>query len=231
MSHATALLGQAVIKMTDNREPDPSDSRKMPCLRSNASMAVALVGLAVAVIFFGIGRGEGADTMGYIVAGILFLALAVLAYFQRSIERQVIRLDQENDELRETRHRLDQENKEFDEANKRLAQTENEIESDLKELKKVLETERAAAAEKLRRSEKQLQNLNKLHNDSVAMIRQLALYGDECKDFGKDLREVSSDLRETDESLGLSADELSAQVRALSAVAETLKKSSGASFA
>jgi hypothetical protein len=61
----------------------------------------------------------------------------------------------------------------------------------------------------------QAQNLNTLQRESVRMIQQLALYGEESKALGVSLADVSRDLRETDESLEVTQHEMAQQVNAL----------------
>lgn len=169
------------------------------CLRSNLALFLALSALGVSLIFAGLAESAGEKTCssGMFALAALSLLLAILAWFQRSLEKQISRFDQENDELRATKTRLDKENEELADTRRRLDQENKELAA-------------------------QVKNLNKLHNDSVAMIRQLAVYGDECREFGRELSGVATDLRETDDSLGLTAEELQKQVRALSAVAGAL---------
>ncbi len=61
----------------------------------------------------------------------------------------------------------------------------------------------------------QAQNLNTLQRESVRMIQQLALYGEESKALGVSLSEVSKELRETDDSLEITQQEMAQQVTAL----------------
>lgn len=70
----------------------------------------------------------------------------------------------------------------------------------------------------------QAQNLNKLQRQSVKMIQQLALYGNNCKEVGMSLKDVSKELRETDESLGLTATEMQQQLGALEKIMQALQK-------
>ena len=198
----------------------PPAPEKPKCLRANASLGIACVGLVVAIVFGSISKVAGDDVgaAGQLIGGIVFLTLGILSFFQRSIEAQVIRLSeendrysQENDELKETRTRLDQENKEYDAENKKLRATRTRLDEENREFD---ESNRALT--------EQVRNLNQLHNNSVKMIRQLALYGDECKNFGRELGDIKDGLAETDDSLGLTAEELKKQVDALSAVARAI---------
>lgn len=101
----------------------------------------------------------------------------------------------------------------FDAENDQLEATRQNLDAENLELKAHVSELKAHVA-----------NLNKLHNESVRMIRQLAIYGDECKTFGRDLAAITHKLNETDDSLGLTADELRTQVEMLAAVAATLGK-------
>lgn len=182
-------------------------------------MALAAAGLLLGLCFgtLAYAAGDELPAAGLFGSALLCLALLVLSYFQRSLERQVRRFDQENDELRTTRRQLDAENEELKQGNKELKQGNKELKQNNAELA----TTSAAMRE-------QVQHLNRLHNDSVAMIRQLALYGDTCKDFGRELGGIALSLHETDDSLGLQAHELEKQVAALGAVARALSASASA---
>jgi hypothetical protein len=183
------------------REPRPTQ-----CLRANFAMLVAVIGLVIAIAFSAI---NGRDTStpgftGFIACAVAFAVLVVMAWFQRSLERQILRFSAENDELKYTRERLDQENAEFDAANAKLVTANKQHE------------------ELIRQLEGDVTNLNVLYNESVNMVRQLALFGDDCKTLGHSLKEVAGDLKDTDDSLGLTADELRTQAAAISAATNAL---------
>lgn len=218
-STAVATMSSSTIERGEGAAPAPAQPR---ILRSTVAVIVALVGVAVSLIFAVVARGEneGTGATGLFVAAIIFGVAAVVAWFQRSLEKQIIRLSEENDrfgrendELKDTRRRLDQENKEFDEAN-RINALENER---LAKNNAELEAEVARLA-------KEAKNLNALYNQSVNMVRQLAMFGDECKTLGHDLRDVAGDLKDTDDSLGLTAEELSRQTAAIQAATAALTK-------
>lgn len=129
-------------------------------------------------------------------------------------------LDRENEELKSTRLKLDAENKELANSVVSINRTKEELAAeniDLASNVKALEDERMAL-------QTQVANLNKLHNEGVVMIRQLALYGDSCKHFGKDLKDVADNLHQTDDSLGLTAEELDKKIAALGQVVKTLER-------
>lgn len=144
-------------------------------------------------------------------------------------------LDVENEELKETRKLLDVENEELKETHKKLdaeneelAQSVAKINDAKESLSKENRTLAISVKELETESEElktQVANLNKLHNEGVNMIRQLATYGDSCREFGKDLKNVANDLKHTDDSLGLTAGELDKKVAALGQVIKTLEKS------
>jgi len=168
-------------------------------MRANATLAASLVGAAVALVF---GATTGCAPAPFFVLAATLAAIAVLAWFQRKIEHQISLFDRENRELVMTRVALDAENNE-------LRDTRTALDAENEELKG------------------HVHNLQVLHNDSVAMIRQLATYGDECKEFGQELRGISSDLQETDDSLGLTAAEIQKQVAALAAVVAATRRAAG----
>lgn len=245
----TAAMATATPGAMEEGAPQQGNAQhKSTCVRSNIAMAASGIGLLIALVFAFIAKSddEGTGSTGLFVSAAFFLVLLALAYFQRSLETQIMRFDEENDELRETRRGLDAENEELkatrtkldaeneelratraqlDAENEELRGERREFEEENIKLKKERETFHAENAN----LKKNVEHLNKLHNDSVAMIRQLAMYGDECKEFGKDLKEVASDLHHTDDSLGLSAEEIKKQTAAMAAAVETLTKAAAAS--
>lgn len=163
-------------------------------LRANATLGLTL---AAALISFAFGATASAGANRFFALAALMLVAALLAWFARSLDKQISRLSRENEELSGHVSRLDGENRELSGHVDRLDGENRELAG-------------------------HVQNLQKLHNDSVRMVRQLALYGDECREFGQNLRDISSNLHETDSSLGLTADELESQVAALKAIAGSL---------
>lgn len=206
---------------------EPGCMSRLCWMRANATLAVSLVGAVVALVF---GATAGCASAPFFVLAAMLAAVAVLAWFQRGIERQISKFGRENRELRETRAGLDA-------GNEELRKTRAALESENRELREMRvafgdenrelrETRAALDAENLE-LKGHVQNLQKLHNNSVNMIRQLAMYGDECKEFGQELRDISSDLQETDDSLGLTAAEIQKQVKALSAVVAATTRAAG----
>lgn len=197
-------------------------TRKTKCLRANFAMGVSAIGAIIAVVFALMAKNgsEGTGSTGLFICAVVFAILLVMAWFQRSLERQILRFSEENDELRATRNRFDEENKEFDAANKELQKTRDRLDQENKELDAANDRH-----EKLiDKQEAELKKLNKLYNDSVNMVRQLAMFGDECKELGHDLKDVAGDLKETDDSLGLTADELRKQTEAIAAATAALTR-------
>lgn len=110
------------------------------------------------------------------------------------------------------------------------AQLENEVRQ-LHELSDAqmdeLERLRTLASEQRQQIDalsKQAENLNRLQRESVRMIQQLALYGDECREFNVSLKDISKDLRDTDTSLGLTAKEMGDQLNALASIVSALER-------
>lgn len=236
------LAGYQAAAMAEALVGSPRGAGAAPrrcCLRATVALWLCAAGALLSAACGIVARGgePQAGAGGLFTAAALFVVLAIMAMFQRSLERQVLRFDEENDELRATRARLDQENLEFDAANRLLrAQVESAGAENaafhasnvrLAQNAQGLEASLAAAAAQNAEQKKGLAHLNKLHNDSVAMIRQLALYGDECRSFGKDLKDVASELRETDDSLGLTAGELRQQAAAIQAATAALVAAAG----
>ena len=213
LNSASGLLAVGAAVGEGQTTPAPVPRRKK-CLRTNASMAISGVGAVIALVFAVVSRADtGPGSTGLFVCAVAFAILVILAWFQRSLERQVIAFSKENDRLVNSRKHLDAENEE-------LKQTRTRLDAENEELKQ--SNDQLAV---------QVKNLNKLHDDSVKMIRQLALYGDECKNFNKELSGISHELKETDDSLGLTSDELQKQVTALSALTSALTKQAGGASA
>ena len=227
--HAARLASYTSPMMNPERDAEAGGAqsfcqRHCP-LRATIALWICLSGGLLSLVFALLAKSndEGTGPTGLFIVTVVFLVLAVMSFFQRSLEKQIRRFDEENDELRETRSRLDEENQELKSTRDRLDQENKEFDAANRKYVASNETFTRQLAEQ----EENLQHLNKLHNDSVAMIRQLAMYGDECKDFGKDLKEISGDLKETDDSLGLSADELRPQTAAIKAATDALVRASG----
>ena len=176
--------------------------------RANVTFGLALVAALMALGFGA--TSSSSSTQFYAVAAVIAVA-AVLAWFARSLDKQISRLDAENRELSGHVDRLDGENRELSGHVDRLDGENRELSGHVDRL----DGENKELAESVKK-------LQKLHNDSVQMIRQLAMYGDECKEFNQDLRHISSDLQETDDSLGLTAEEFSKQLSVLKTVTSSL---------
>jgi len=179
-----------------------------PCLKANFAMASAAAGLMVAL---GQQAAGCLAALGWIQAA-AFLLLLGLAWRQRTVERQVNLFGAENDELRETRKQIDGEIGELREARQA-------IDAELDELREA----RTALDSENEELKHQVSRLNRLHNESVAMIQNLALYGDKCKQFGKELKTVSTALKQTDNSLGLTAEEFASLLPAFQAAAAAMR--------
>ena len=77
--------------------------------------------------------------------------------------------------------------------------------------------------EQIEALKQQAENLNRLQRESVRMIQDLALYGNECQQFGVTLSDISKELRATDDSLGLTATEMQQQLDTLNTIISTLE--------
>lgn len=197
---STALLRAGAEAGADRASPK--------VLRATVAMGIAAFGAAASLIFAVMAREQcaGAGATGLFVTAIIFAVALVVAWFQRTLEKQIVRLSIAND-------RYDQENKEFSEANRINALENDRLRRNNEELES--EVDRLGV---------EAQNLNVLYNQSVNMVRQLALFGDECKTLGHDLKDVASDLKETDDSLGLTAGELERQTAAIRTATAALMK-------
>jgi septal ring factor EnvC (AmiA/AmiB activator) len=205
--------------------------------KANISLVLSIMGMGVALIFGLIAKGGNVDSLEYVLYGlsILFALLCGISYMYRSMERQLGLFSKENNELQKTREGLDQENDELkksriaiDKENDELRETRIALDRENEELSSttaslnVIRDDLDAENGELK---VQVGNLNLLHNKSVDMMRQFALYGDDCKTLGHDLKDISSELKHTDDSLGLTADELDKKVKALDQIVTMLSQS------
>ena len=146
---------------------------------------------------------------------------------QDDLEKTHADIENVKKQLENTRKKLNEEREEFDHENEeqrdsilKMKDQNHLFQEDIKRLS-VIETKLLKDNDSL---VKQVENLNELHNKSTNMIRQLAMYGDDCKTFGKDLKETADNLKDTDDSLGLTSEELSRKIKALDNVVNTLTK-------
>lgn len=212
-------------------------SSKCTSPKTTISLLCSSFGIILSILFGFFARAnDDSDATEYSLYAnaILFGIILIISWLYRSLEKQLSTFAEENDELRETGNKLE-------DTEKELSKTQDEIEKikeELQETRNRLSIERQEfdqENDELRASLKrfdeenkelttQVANLNKLHNKSVNMIQQLALYGDECKTFGKDLKDTASDLKHTDESLGLTSKEFTKKLVALDKIVDTLEQ-------
>ena len=104
----------------------------------------------------------------------------------------------------------------------RLHETEQlytATEEELQQLRELVVDQR----EQIDALKQQAENLNRLQRESVRMIQDLALYGNECQQFGVTLSDISKELRATDDSLGLTATEMQQQLDTLNTIINALE--------
>lgn len=106
------------------------------CMRSNITIALSGIGMIAGLIF---AAGNTETSNKFLILTSIFGITTASAWFQRSIEKQVNRLDSENDELRETREELDQENDELRETRDHLEDQVNVLSEQVKTAKDIIQ--------------------------------------------------------------------------------------------
>ena len=177
---------------------------------------------------------------GGLVGGYLLVQSGVVALFAHLLNGRAYELELKIQETTRNNARLESAVKEYEsitkrqqeavsvqiEQNERLQHEIDHLQTQTEGLTTLVgetETQLVFFRQENDRLKVQVCNLNELQVRSVKMIQNLALYGDQCEEFGRSLSTITGDLQETDNSLGLTAHEMKQQVKALSAVTNALQ--------